>query len=569
MSATKRNFWIVTSAWPTINNVPHLGTILQLLSADVISRYLRLVSEQVISVSGSDVYGTPVLISAEAEKLTPEEYSRKLHGIVLDLLDKWNIKLDNYTITTTDYHKNFIQQYYQNLLEHKTIFLRENEQFYCEHCQFFLPDRFVEGICPYCNHEKARGDQCPNEICNAILTPELLIEPICSRCHSSPITRQTQHFYLDLAQFEKSLKSFITASDKFSPLVVNEALKFFQEGLQPRAITRDLSWGIDASFLFPNHEQKVFYVWAEDVLGYLSASAEFIEKNYPELNWKDIWKNNSTKTVFCLGLDNIFFHSIWLSGLLLASKEDFVLPHYLSTSQFLQFDGMAFSKSKNIGLWIDEALELAPADLWRFYLIYYRPEKKSQNFDWDSFVELINEVLISNVINLIYRVCSLIWRYSDGKVIIIGKYEQDSTKEFISEINFIINKIISTILVIDCKTSLHDTIQFSKQINTFLSKQEPWKNINKVYRLEDIIISYEACIILVSLLQPVIPSISTQLKKQLKSDDIIFFNHSYNLHDLTKNNLKSVQLPKLKKILQPLDKETLLKKYTLIKHNRK
>ncbi len=565
MSIKEKCFWIVTSAWPTINNIPHLGTILQLLSADVLSRYLRLVGEQVISVSGSDVHGTPVLISSEAENETPEVYSTKIHKIVLELLEKWNIRLDNYSITTTPYHKNFVQTFYKNLKHQQTIFLARSEQFYCSNCDLFLPDRFIEGTCPICKNEKARGDQCPNANCNAILTPEKLINPYCIRCKATPIKRQTQHWYLDLPQFESALKSYIESNNNFSPLVINEALKFFEEGLNPRAITRDLSWGIDASFLFTDQPQKVFYVWSEDVLGYLSASAEFIDKNYPNLDWKSIWRNPATKTVYCLGLDNIFFHAIWFPALLLASKENFVLPTYLSTTQFLQFNGEAFSKSKNIGLWIDEALEVAQADFWRFYLIYYKPDKKSHNFEWETFVKLINDVLISNIVNLVYRICSLSWRYNHGKILLKIEFCQASTKEFLLEIEESINNIFEKILKIDSKSALQQSVLFSKQINSFLSKQEPWKKSNSEFRLEDITLGYIATGFLVYLLEPVIPTLISQFKEQLSLKDIHFTSSKFSILDWFEHTNKIIQLPKLKKLIQPLVKKDLEKAYQDIK----
>ena len=281
MSTREPTFWIVTSAWPTINTIPHLGTVLHLLSADVISKFLRLLGKTVISVSGSDIYGTPVLLSAREEGIDPKEYAEKIHKRVVELLKLWNIALDNYTTTNSNYHSKFVQNYYSELKNNHAIFLQNEPQFFCPSCKLFLPDRFIEGTCPYCNDTHARGDQCSNSNCNKILTPKLLIKPFCRQCHTSPIEKETTHYYLDLQTLEQKLKSFITSNETLSPLVVNEALKFFEDGLKPRAVTRDLTWGIDASYLFPHQEQKVFYVWSEDVLGYVSASKQVLEQKYP------------------------------------------------------------------------------------------------------------------------------------------------------------------------------------------------------------------------------------------------------------------------------------------------
>ena len=558
------NVWIVASAWPTINSVPHLGTILHLLSADVISRYLRLVGERVISVSGSDAHGTPVLLSAEDNNQSPNDYAHDVHKKILQYLDEWNIHLDNYTITTTKFHKLFVQNFYTRLKEQQSIFSKETEQYYCQTCQLFLPDRFIEGTCPKCYENNARGDQCSNPSCNIILTPEQLVQPYCKKCKSNPIKKHTSHYYLDLEKLEPKIKHFINSNVNFTPLVVNESLKFFNEGLQSRAITRDLSWGINASFLFKGQE-KVFYVWAEDVLGYLSASAEYLEKTKTSDNWKSIWSSKNTKTVYCLGLDNIFFHAVWLPGLLLAYNDNLRLPAYLSTTQFIQFDGQAFSKSKNIGLWIDEAIEVAPADFWRFYLIYYRPEKRSHNFDWKSFVNLINNEVFANVINLIYREASLIWKYNEGYITSPISIVQESSNEFLVLVDEIIRDIITEIYSIQIKNALQKTVYFAKTINTFLSQQEPWKKIDRENTIEDITVGYISALLVITFLEPVIPTISYQLKELLYPNDITIDLSNFDFIKWTKNFVINYQLPQLHKILEPVRLENLIRKYEFLK----
>lgn len=560
MNISDDNLWIVASAWPTINNLPHLGTILQLLSADVLSRYLRLAGEKVISVSGSDAHGTPVLVSSENTNQSPDDYVQDIHQKILQYLDEWDIQLDNYTITTTEYHKHFVQKFYTRLKDQQTIFSKESEQHYCLTCQLFLPDRFIEGTCHKCNENNARGDQCSNPSCNIILTPDQLLQPQCRKCKSTPTRKKTSHYYLDLEQLEPRLRQFINSAKNFSPLVINESLKFFSEGLQSRAVTRDLSWGIDASFLF-NGQKKVFYVWAEDVIGYLSASAEFLDQLNKKTNWQTIWSNKNIKTVYCLGLDNIFFHAIWLPGLLLAYNENLRLPDYLSTTQFIQFEGQAFSKSKNIGLWIDEALELAPADCWRFYLIYNRPEKKSVNFEWEKFVDLINSALIANVFNLVYRLSSLIWKYFDGWINLPISITHNDNNLFLETFQQDINSIIECILHVDLKDSLRKTIILIKDINGHLSRQEPWKKNNLNAQLEDILVSYFSTVISLHLLQPVIPTFSSQLLDQLQAKELkINFGDKNTFKKLLNSPLR-LQIRPSKKLISPLEAEKILQEY--------
>lgn len=564
MNKPDENLWIVTSAWPTINNIPHLGTILHLLSADVISRYLSLIGEKVISVSGSDAHGTPVLLSAEAINKSPQEYVLEIHKKILYFLDKWSITLDNYTITTTNYHKEFVQNYYTRLKDQKVIFSKEIEQYFCESCQLFLPDRFIEGTCPKCHESNARGDQCSNPSCNIILTPDQLLHPYCKKCKSSPSKKKTSHYYLDLEKFESKLKNFINSAKNFTPLVVNESLKFFNEGLQARAITRDLSWGIDASQLCDGQE-KVFYVWAEDVLGYLSASAEYLEKKEKNTEWKGIWTSTKTKTVYCLGLDNIFFHAIWLPGLLLAYNDNLRLPDYLSTTQFIQFNGQAFSKSKNIGLWIDEAIKLAPADVWRFYLVYNRPEKKSFNFEWATFSELVNTELIANVFNLVYRLSTLVWKYLSGSINLPLKISQNENKQFIERFHLSLNQILKYILQIEIRDALRTTIKLIREINGHLSRQEPWKKNNLDEQKEDILLTYCATVISLHLLQPVIPTFSKDLINQLHAKDLeLDLRNEKILNDLLSRQLK-YKLPPSTKLITPLNTGELIKEYNQLK----
>lgn len=565
MSKKDVDIWIVTSAWPTINNIPHLGTILHLLSADVISRFLRILGKEVISVSGSDIHGTPVLLRAGEEGVEPKAYAELVHNKVVELLQAWNIKLDNYTITNSPHHTTFIQDYYQHLKDNKTIFLHSELQFYCPECDLFLPDRFIEGTCPYCQDPQSRGDQCSNSNCNQILTPKLLINPKCKQCHSIPVEKETTHYYLDLEILGPKIKTFIKSSNSFSPIVINEALKFFEDGLKSRAVTRDLSWGIDATYLFDQNEKKVFYVWAEDVLGYVSASKEVIEKKDPNTNWKAIWSSPKTRTVYCLGLDNIFFHAIWLPALLLASNEQFILPHFLSTTQFLQFNGEAFSKSKNIGVWIDEALKIAEPDLWRFYLIYNRPEKKSFNFEWVNFVEIINNELIANIINLVHRTCSLIWKYNNGIILLPVKITNTNNLKFTAKIQYYVEDIIQKIEYIQIKDALHQIVDVSKAINGHLSRQEPWKKKIVSDRFEDIFFTYALVSLTIHLLEPVIPTLATKLKIRLGTNNIRIDLHSFNIAIWIKDYKVLQKLPALEKIIAPLEIDSLIKQYHTLK----
>ncbi|RLE60065.1 MAG: methionine--tRNA ligase, partial [Thermoprotei archaeon] len=355
--------WLICAAWPYINAVPHLGTLIgSVLSADVIARFLRLKGEDVVFVSGSDEHGTPIEVEAIRQNISPKELTDKYHELVKKLFDLWNISFDNYTRTENPVHIEFVRNFYLNLYERGYIYEKEIEMPYCPRCQIFLPDRFIEGECPYCHYEKARGDQCDK--CGRLLEPVKLINPRCNICGERPIIKKTKHWFFDLPKLTDKIRDYIEKNTNLPPNARNMSLSMLKEGLKPRAITRDNKWGIPAPF--PGAEGKTIYVWMEAVLGYITATIEyFTRKGEPE-KWKKFWFDSNTKSVYFIGKDNIPFHTIIFPALLIASGENYVLPWTVSSTEYLLFKGEKFSKSRRIGIWIDEALKLFPVDYWRF-----------------------------------------------------------------------------------------------------------------------------------------------------------------------------------------------------------
>jgi len=358
--AVKLGKILVACGWPYVNHLPHLGTLVQVLSADVVARYYRSVGEDVIMVSGSDEHGTPIEVEALRQGIPPKQLTDRNHSKILELFKDWGFSFDNYTRTENPVHREFVQNYLTKIYNNSYIFTQETEMPYCEKCRRFLPDRFVEGRCPYCDYEEARGDQCDS--CGRLLEPTLLNESYCVICKNTPVIKKTKHWYFDLQKFSEKLSNYIISNKQLPNNARNFSLNFIKEGLKPRAVTRDVKWGIPAPF--PDIEDKTVYVWIEAVLGYVSATVEYFKNHENPEKWKEYWFNKNTKTLFFIGKDNIPFHTIILPALLLASHEDYVLPWNVSATEFLQFRGEAFSKSRKIGIWIDEALELFPADCW-------------------------------------------------------------------------------------------------------------------------------------------------------------------------------------------------------------
>jgi len=403
---------LVTSAWPYIQHVLHLGNLLPILSADVLARYHRLKGDEVLFVSGSDVHGTPVEVEAIKQGISPKELTDKNHRLVSDLFKKWGITFDNYTTTESPIHKEYVTNLHCKIDKNGYVFTQEAELPFCPECNRFLPDRFVEGKCPYCGYEGARGDQC--EQCGRLIDPITLLEIRCSICGKTPAFRKVKHWYFDFPKFSEQLMNYVENNKQFPDNARNFSLNYIKEGLKPRPLTRDSEWGIPAPF--KGAEGKVLYVWFENVLGYVSATIEYFKQHGNEEKWKEFWFDKDSKVLCLIGKDNIPFHTLIFPALLLAIHEGYNLPWNVSTNEFLTYEGQKFSKSRGIGVWIDEALELFPADYWRYTLIANRPETKDANFTWAIFLEKVNADLNDTLGNFVHRTLTFITRYYGGKV---------------------------------------------------------------------------------------------------------------------------------------------------------
>jgi len=481
MSKTKKNKWVITSAWPNANYIPHLGNMIgSTLSSDVFARYCRLKGDEVVFVSGSDSHGTPVAIAAKKLNISAEELSKKNHTLIKDLFEKWNISYDNYTVTYNPTHIDFTRKFYLEVQKNGYIFEREIESLYCEPDKFFLPDRFVEGICPHCGDENARGDQCDK--CQKLLTPLELKSPRCAICNKTPVLRKTKHWYLDFPKLQDRLGELIKNNKIIPQNAKKMCLNSVAEGIPQRAITRDLEWGIPAPF--KGADEKTIYVWFEAVLGHISAVKEWAETIVKDSNkFEYFWNDPDTKTVFFIGKDNIIFHLIIFPILLLAYNEgksndkQFVLPYNVSSTEFLMYENDKFSKSRGNGIWIDEALKLAPLDYWRFNLVYNRMEERDTSFLWSEFENNI-KTLNDNIGNFIHRTLTFIDKQFDGKI--PKKLENDEIDiQFIDSINSISEEIGESIKNFKLRKAIRDIVNFGKEGNVYLNNKAPWHLIKQ------------------------------------------------------------------------------------------
>lgn len=469
---------LVASAWPYVNAVPHLGNLIgSILSADVFARYARLKygKENVIFVSGSDEHGTPIEVEAKKRGVKPKELTDQAHEYDKKLfIETWKISYDNYTRTESEVHKKFVRDFLLKL--DKYIKIEEDEIPYCEYDKIYLPDRFVKGTCPYCGFEDARGDQCDN--CGRLLTPKILINPKCVLCGRSPVFKRTKHWFFDLSAFNQDIEEWIKSSKTMPENVKSVALSWVKEGLKPRSITRDNSWGIPAPF--EGAEGKTIYVWFEALLGYISATIEYFKKIGKEEKWKEFWFGNDVKSYYFIGKDNIPFHAVILPAMLMASKEDYVLPTVISATEYLLYEGQKFSKSRKIGVWIDEAPQLLDVEYWRFILIRLRPEERDTSFTWREALRIINTELNDDIGNYANRVLSMIKRYFKGEIPgIIATKINDEDKRFIEEIRNAPKKMGELFDQGRLKAGSEEILKLARDGNAYLNSRAPWNLIKK------------------------------------------------------------------------------------------
>ena len=472
---------LITSALPYVNNIPHLGNLIQVLSADVFARFCRLRGYTSLYVCGTDEYGTATETKALEEGKTPRELCDYYHAIHRDIYHWFNIAFDYFGRTSTPQQTEIVQGIFKDI--DKSGFIKEHaiEQLYCAHCNRFLADRYVRGICPHCGYEDARGDQCEN--CGKLLEPTELKAPRCSTCGAAPEPRSTKHLYIDLPgivpQYEPWMQK-ASVEGQWSNNAVQMTKGWLRDGLQERAITRDLKWGIPVPKA--GFEDKVFYVWFDAPIGYISITKCFTDLTGAD--WKNWWlEQNDIELFQFIGKDNIPFHTVIFPCSLIASGKDWVKLHHISSSEYLNYESGKFSKSKGIGVFGSDAKDSGiPADMWRFYIFYNRPEKNDALFTWKDFQERVNSELVGNLCNLINRTLTFVSRYYDG--VIPQRDGMASTREDVRAVTeglraaakYSIEKITALLEEAELRDAFHELFALSSVANKAFQDGEPWKN---------------------------------------------------------------------------------------------
>ena len=508
---------LVCVAWPYVNGPPHLGHIAGMsIPADIFARYNRLIGNNVAMVSGSDMHGTPVTLLANDLGVTPEEISKKYHDIWSKSLKEMNFQYDLYTHTHTENHMKIVKDIFQILLEKKLLEIREQLMPFSVTENIFLSDRLVEGECPNGDNDKARGDQC--DVCGRTLDPTDLGNIRSKRDGSIPEFRKTSHFFLRLSKLENEIRDWLQSKKDWRQNVKNQSLSFINEGLKDRAITRDLSWGVDIPV--DGWEEKKIYVWFEAVLGYLSATVELFKNTKNPEMWKEFWEDQNSESYYFQGKDNIPFHAIILPAILLG-VENKNLPTEVVANEYLNFSGKEFSKSRNWAVWLPDFLEKYSPDSLRYYLTSIMPETSDSDFTWEGYVSSNNNELVANLGNFIHRILTMSHKNFDGK---IPKFESESesTKEIIERCNNAIKEVGTSISKRRFREALNNLMALSKFGNQFLDKNEPWKKMKEnkneageILGQSIIIINAISCI-----LEPFLPESSQKLQKILFGETI-------------------------------------------------
>ena len=465
---------MITAALPYANGPVHIGHLAGVyIPADVYARFQRNTGQEVAFICGSDEHGIPITIRAKKEGITPQDVVDKYHEIIKKSFADLGISFDEYSRTTSKKHYEVSQEFFLNLYNKGKFEEEISEQFFDEQAGEFLADRYIVGTCPKCSNENAYGDQC--EKCGSTLSPTELINPKSMLSGNTPILKETKNWYLPLNEYENFLNEWIIKGhqDDWKPNVYGQVKSWLNDGLKPRAMTRDLNWGVPVPL--PNAEGKVLYVWFDAPIGYISFTQEWAEKNGK--NWKDFWQNEETDLIHFIGKDNIVFHCIIFPSMMKAHG-DYIMPKNVPAFEFLNLENDKISTSRNWAVWAHEYVEDFPdqQDALRYALLSSAPETKDNNFTWKDFQTKNNSELVGIFGNFINRVTVLTQKYYNGIVPQPNEFEQVD-KDLYHEIQQIPEKIGKNLDEFRFRDALTEMMNLARLGNKYLADEEPWKVI--------------------------------------------------------------------------------------------
>lgn len=508
----KRNI-LITAALPYVNNVPHLGNLIGcVLSADVYARFCRLRGHTVLYVSGTDEYGTATEVKAMQEGVTPKELCDRYFTIHERIYNWFNIAFDHFGRTTNPQQLPIAQAIFKRLDDNKLISEQDTAQLYCKHCNMYLADRFVQGTCPGCGSFGARGDQC--EVCEKLYAPSDLLYPRCKICCKAPETRQCRHLFLDLHQLQPALRNWAATNSGWTlnaRRITDTWLDGKEMQLRPRCISRDLKWGTPIPK--QGYEHKVFYVWFDAPIGYISITADYLPRD-----WQKWWqpREEATKVELAqfMGKDNVAFHTVIFPATLIGTGQRWNLVQRLSTCEYLQYEGgVKFSKTHRTGVFGDDAMESGIAsDVWRYYLLRNRPETSDTIFSWETLLNNANGELLGNLGNFCYRALRLLGaNQTVGQQTMLNETDRD----FLRSLNHQLQAYVKSLEAIHIRDGLMHVMQTSALANAYIQQNHPWKTDDE-QRVETVLsICIHVVRFLALLAEPFIPDFSGNIYRQL------------------------------------------------------
>ena len=505
----KNQRFTITSALPYTNGPIHIGHLAgAYLPADIYARYKRLCENDVAFICGSDEHGVAISIKAKQEGSSVKSIIDKYHNLIKDTFEEFGISFDNYSRTSNAIHHETSKQFFRKLDQDNCFEIKTTQQLYDENEKQFLADRFIEGECPKCGFEKAYGDQCEN--CGASLSPDDLINPKSKLSGSKPVLKETKHWYLPLGNYEDFLNKWIIEGKKgiWKPNVYGQVKSWIDQGLESRAISRDLDWGIP----IPRDDAKgkVMYVWFDAPIGYISSTKEWAKRE--SKNWEDYWKKSDTKLIHFIGKDNIVFHCIIFPSILEAHGE-FILPENVPANEFLNLEGRKISTSNNWAIWLHEYLNdfKDMQDSLRYTLTVNSPESKDNDFTWKDFQSRNNNELVAILGNYINRVFILTEKYFNN---VVPKYEEIDSNQIIKIYDYV-SLISSSLDKFKFRDAVNHLIDLARTGNKYLADKEPWKlyKENNIKEVEQILyISLETCALISILSEPFIPNSAKRIR---------------------------------------------------------
>ncbi len=464
---------LIGVAWPYANGPLHMGHIAGCyLAADIFARYHRMKGNEVLMVSGSDAHGTPITIRADQEGVEPQEVLERYHEQFLDTWKRLGISFDLFTSTHTANHQEVVQDFFLRLKEQGYIYPDTMLLAYCAGCDRYLPDRYVEGTCPHCRNERARGDQCDN--CGHTLDPIELVDPFCSICRDTPSFRDSEHFFLKLSAFQEPLLDWVNQQPHWRPNVANSTRSFLQGGLKDRAITRDLTWGVPVPL--EGYDDKRIYVWFEAVIGYLSAAVEWASRSGRTDAWTDYWKDGKARAYYFIGKDNIPFHSIIWPAMLMGYG-GLNLPYDVPANEFLSLENRKISTSQNWAVWVPDYLDRYDPDPLRYLLSINMPETGDTDFTWGEFVRRNNDELVATYGNLVNRVLRFTYRNFDGQVPVDAAAPEDAEHALLQSTRDAMAAVDDSLAHTRFRAGVSQAFGLAQECNRYLDGRAPWQAI--------------------------------------------------------------------------------------------